>query len=111
VLVLSQYMSRGTLLRLLEEHPERSAICWSSLPQSLALLGRRPWPELQTIAFGRAERAEAPLGGLPLKRRSSAPNGAPPVHAEAWIDIDRTEFRLDPRVRLSRLYGRYREQT
>jgi endo-1,4-beta-mannosidase len=32
-------------------------------------------------------------------------------YADAWIDIDRDEFRLDPRAQLSRLYRRYREQS
>lgn len=31
-------------------------------------------------------------------------------HADAWIDIDRDQFRLDPSVQLPRLYRRYREQ-
>ena len=31
--------------------------------------------------------------------------------AETWIDIDRDEFRLDPRSQLPRLYRRYREQS
>jgi len=30
--------------------------------------------------------------------------------ADAWIDIDRDEFRLDPRAQLRRLYRRYREE-
>ncbi len=34
-----------------------------------------------------------------------------PEHADAWIDIDRDGFRLDPRAQLSRLYRRYREQS
>ena len=32
-------------------------------------------------------------------------------HADAWIDIDRDDFRLDPGAQLSRLYRRYREQS
>jgi endo-1,4-beta-mannosidase len=31
--------------------------------------------------------------------------------ADAWIDIDRDEFRRDPRAQLPRLYRRYREHT
>jgi hypothetical protein len=34
-----------------------------------------------------------------------------PVDADAWIDIDRDEFLLDPNVQLPRLYRRYREQS
>jgi endo-1,4-beta-mannosidase len=33
-----------------------------------------------------------------------------PGYADAWIDIDRDEFLLDPHVQLPRLYRRYREQ-
>jgi hypothetical protein len=33
-----------------------------------------------------------------------------PGRANAWIDIDRDEFLLDPDVQLPRLYRRYREQ-
>ena len=32
-------------------------------------------------------------------------------YADAWIDIDRDEFLLDPNVQLPRLYRRYREQS
>ena len=32
-------------------------------------------------------------------------------YADAWIDVDRDEFLRDPRAQLSRLYGRYREQS
>jgi endo-1,4-beta-mannosidase len=32
-------------------------------------------------------------------------------YADAWLDIDREEFRLDPRSQLPRLYRRYREQS
>jgi endo-1,4-beta-mannosidase len=32
-------------------------------------------------------------------------------HADAWIDIDRDEFLLDPDTQLPRLYRRYREQS
>ena len=32
-------------------------------------------------------------------------------HADAWIDIDRDEFLLDPNTQLPRLYRRYREQS
>jgi hypothetical protein len=32
-------------------------------------------------------------------------------HGDAWIDIDRDEFRRDPRGQLSRLYRRYRERS
>jgi endo-1,4-beta-mannosidase len=34
-----------------------------------------------------------------------------PGGADAWIDIDRDEFLLDPNVQLPRLYRRYREQS
>ena len=34
-----------------------------------------------------------------------------PGHADAWIDIDRDEFLLDPNTQLPRLYRRYREQS
>jgi endo-1,4-beta-mannosidase len=34
-----------------------------------------------------------------------------PDHADAWIDIDRDEFLLDPNTQLPRLYRRYREQS
>ena len=34
-----------------------------------------------------------------------------PEHADAWIDIDRDEFLLDPNTQLPRLYRRYREQS
>jgi endo-1,4-beta-mannosidase len=33
------------------------------------------------------------------------------AQADAWIDIDRDEFRLDPGAQLPRLYRRYREQS
>jgi endo-1,4-beta-mannosidase len=33
-----------------------------------------------------------------------------PQHADAWIDIERDEFLLDPSAQLPRLYRRYREQ-
>jgi len=33
------------------------------------------------------------------------------AHADSWIDIDRDEFRSDPRGQLSRLYRQYREQS
>jgi endo-1,4-beta-mannosidase len=33
-----------------------------------------------------------------------------PAHADAWIDVDRDEFLLDPHAQLPRLYRRYREQ-
>ncbi len=32
-------------------------------------------------------------------------------YADAWIDVDRDEFLLDPNVQLPRLYRRYREQS
>ncbi len=32
-------------------------------------------------------------------------------YADAWLDIDREEFRRDPRSQLPRLYRRYREQS
>jgi len=34
-----------------------------------------------------------------------------PGYADAWIDIDRDEFLLDPNAQLPRLYRRYREQS
>jgi endo-1,4-beta-mannosidase len=34
-----------------------------------------------------------------------------PRDADAWIDIDKDEFLLDPNVQLPRLYRRYREQS
>lgn len=34
-----------------------------------------------------------------------------PGYADAWIDVDRDEFLLDPNVQLPRLYRRYREQS
>jgi len=33
-----------------------------------------------------------------------------PAQADAWIDVERDEFLLDPSVQLPRLYRRYREQ-
>ena len=92
--------------------PAASARCSGAIPTTTQLCGRaRPSISRRTSGVsGSGEPTAHRNRRSPPSPRSSAPNDAPPGQADAWIDIDRSEFRLDPSAQLPRLYRRYREQ-
>jgi len=92
----------GCLGALLWCYSDYDPALWESPPFDLA-------PHERSFGLWRADGSPKPAVAAIAAFVGAARCTA--AHADAWIDIDRDEFRLDPRAQLPRLYGRYREQS
>ena len=91
----------GCLGALLWCYSDYDPALWESPPFDLA-------PHERSFGLWRADGSPKPAVAAIAAFVGAARCTA--AHADAWIDIDRDEFRLDPRAQLPRLYRRYREQ-
>jgi len=92
----------GCLGALLWCYSDYDPALWESPPFDLA-------PHERSFGLWRADGSPKPAVAAIAAFVGAARCTA--AHADAWIDIDRDEFRLDPRAQLPRLYRRYREQS
>lgn len=92
----------GCLGALLWCYSDYDPALWESPPFDLA-------PHERSFGLWRADGSPKPAVAAIAAFVGAARCTA--AHADAWIDIDRDEFRLDPRAHLPRLYRRYREQS
>ena len=92
----------GCLGALLWCYSDYDPALWESPPFDLA-------PHERSFGLWRADGSPKPAVAAVAAFVGAARCTA--AHADAWIDIDRHEFRLDPRAQLPRLYRRYREQS
>jgi endo-1,4-beta-mannosidase len=92
----------GCLGALLWCYSDYDPALWESPPFDLA-------PHERSFGLWRADGSPKPAVAAIVAFVGAARCTA--AHADAWIDIDRDEFRLDPRAQLPRLYRRYREQS
>jgi endo-1,4-beta-mannosidase len=92
----------GCLGALLWCYSDYDPALWESPPFDLA-------PHERSFGLWRADGSPKPAVAAVAAFVGAARCTA--AHADAWIDIDRDEFRLDPRAQLPRLYRRYREQS
>ena len=92
----------GCLGALLWCYSDYDRALWKSPPFDLA-------PHERSFGLWRADGSPKPAVAAIAAFVGAARCTA--AHADAWIDIDRDEFRLDPRAQLPRLYRRYREQS
>jgi endo-1,4-beta-mannosidase len=92
----------GCLGALLWCYSDYDPALWESPPFDLA-------PHERTFGLWRIDGSPKPavaaIAAFVGAERCSA------AYADAWIDIDRDEFLLDPSTQLPRLYRRYREQS
>jgi endo-1,4-beta-mannosidase len=87
------------------------ALLWCYSDYDPALAGSMPFdlaPHERSFGLWRADGSPKPtvaaVAAFVGAERCTA------EHEDAWIDIDREQFRLDPGAQLPRLYRRYREQ-
>jgi endo-1,4-beta-mannosidase len=92
----------GCLGALLWCYSDYHPVLWQRPPFDLA-------PHERTFGLWRIDGSPKPAVAA-ITAFASAER-CPPVDADAWIDIDRDEFVLDPGTQLPRLYRRYREQS
>jgi endo-1,4-beta-mannosidase len=92
----------GCLGALLWCYSDYDPALWESPPFDLA-------PHERSFGLWRADGSPKPAVAAIAAFVGAARCTA--AQADAWIDIDRDEFRLDPRAQLPRLYRRYREQS
>jgi endo-1,4-beta-mannosidase len=92
----------GCLGALLWCYSDYDPALWENPPFDLA-------PHERTFGLWRIDGSPKPAAAA-ISAFVGAERCAP-EHADAWIDIDRDEFLLDPNTQLPRLYGRYREQS
>ena len=92
----------GCLGALLWCYSDYDPALWESPPFDLA-------PHERSFGLWRADGSPKPAVAAIAAFVGAARCTA--AHADAWIDIDRDEFRRDPRAQLPRLYRRYREQS
>ena len=99
---LEELRCAGCLGALLWCYSDYDPALWESPPFDLA-------PHERSFGLWRADGSPKPAVAAIAAFVGAARCTA--AHADAWIDIDRDEFRLDPRAQLPRLYRRYREQS
>jgi endo-1,4-beta-mannosidase len=92
----------GCLGALLWCYSDYDPVLWQQPPFDLA-------PHERTFGLWRSDGSPKPA--VAAITAFVGAERCTPGDADAWIDIDRDEFLLDPNVQLTRLYGRYREQS
>jgi len=90
----------GCLGAMLWCYSDYDSALWKSPPLDLA-------PHERTFGLWRADGSPKP--SVAAVAAFVGAERCAPGDADAWIDIQPDEFRLDPGMQLPRLYGRYRE--